>query len=370
MSANSVPRAIPSAPRPAFAWPTPGNVSDHRNASRGETVGPGSSCRSSAAKDVPQTLHSSSSIGFCAPQVGHGHGRVAAATLAAPHPTRVREHGLAAGAGSGSGAGRSDAKHWPHHSRVGGHERPRSSGHRRSSTRASVPSAPARTVEASQPAAASRSQPASRSATRGHVCSRSTRARPVLPEPTRVGRILQQVATRVGHPLHVRAVDEEPRLSVYQRLARAAGVADDDRAPAGGGLDEDVAPPLHLETGQAGPARHREDVADRVVAREVLLGHLAGERHRPVGRPLGERPELRLVRARRRRSTTRPRGRGAGSRASPGSTRPVPCGRRAGSHRRSVDGRRARGAHGGRRSAGPDGTARRRLPGAAPRRER
>ena len=77
-------------------------------------------------------------------------------------------------------------------------------------------------------------------------------------------------------------------------LREAAGVADDHRTTTRGRLDEDVPPALHLESGEAGPARHREDVSDGVVAGQVLFGHLAHERDRARRRVLRERPEGRL----------------------------------------------------------------------------
>ena len=69
-----------------------------------------------------------------------------------------------------------------------------------------------------QPATASRSQPASCSATRRHVCSRSTRARPALPRRSRVGRILEERRDGLRDAVHVGTVDEQPRLSVHQRF--------------------------------------------------------------------------------------------------------------------------------------------------------
>ena len=61
---------------------------------------------------------------------------------------------------------------------------------------------------------------------------------------------------------------------------------DHDRTPAGGGFDEDVPPAFHLEPPHPCAARHREDVADCVVARKVLLGHLTHEGHRTIRRAL------------------------------------------------------------------------------------
>ena len=53
---------------------------------------------------------------------------------------------------------------------------------------------------------------------------------------------------------------------------------------------------------EARAARHREHVAQRVVARKILLGHLAREEHRPGRRIVGERPQASPRTGRRPRS--------------------------------------------------------------------
>src|SRR6185436_14065999 len=61
----------------------------------------------------------------------------------------------------------------------------------------------------------------------------------------------------------------------------ASGVPRHDGPSARGGLEEDVAPALHLQPAETRPARHGEDVAGRVVARQLVVAHLAGEQHAP-----------------------------------------------------------------------------------------
>ena len=187
------------------------------------------------------------------------------------------------GGGSRSARVASDAKHWPHHSASAVARAPqlrhRRAGAGRGLTvhRASGTSGLRRrggtTVRRPRRGASA----ASRSAIRGHVWARSTRARPAAPIRRASSGSSSRVATASATSPTVVPVHEDAGLAVHQRLAGAARVAHDHRPRAGGGLDEHVAPALHLEAAEPGAARHREHVAHRVVAREVLLGHLPGE---------------------------------------------------------------------------------------------
>ncbi len=157
-----------------------------------------------------------------------------------------------------------------------------------------------------------------RAATSARACERSP-ATCALVRPGHAGRphrartigVGEQVGDGVGDPAFIATVDEDARLAVDERFARAARVAHDHGLGTGRRLDEHVAPSLHLEPTQARAAGHREDVAEGVVAGQILLGDLAGEDDRAGGRIGRERLGAWPRRVRRRRSPVSPRARGA-----------------------------------------------------------
>ena len=296
-TANSTPRAIPSVPRPTSWWPRPGNSRERISASRGATAGRSGSARITAANGVPQTAQTSSSIAFSSPQTGHGQNGAR------------RSRGGLAGLPAGRSHGRRSAGSSSEREALSAPGRARR--YQRAAVRASTF---ARRTHARRltravglrndpQAAASRSQPARRSAIRGHVWSRSTRSRPAAPIRAGPRRIAAAARSRRRPPTATSAPSTRTPVSPStQGLARAAGVPDDHRAPARGGLDEDVAPALDLEAGEPGPARHREDVAHGVVAGQVLLGNLAGEVDRALAAPRPPASGADPRRDRRRRS--------------------------------------------------------------------
>ena len=139
-------------------------------------------------------------------------------------------------------------------------------------------------------------------------CGRGAPARG--PPPHRRG------ALGVGQQRRDRVRDRPPRPcrrpGCRSRRPRAppgaAGVPDDDGPPARGRLDEHVAPPFHLHTGQARAARHREHVA-RARSSEGDRPRAPGRERPRSRRSLGrERPEAGPRTVRRPRSPASRRG--------------------------------------------------------------
>ena len=305
-------------------------MSERRNAARGSTRTRAVSCRISDANEAPHVAQKSSSIGFLASQTGHGHmgrsgssgvdgacgGRRPASAAtgsvtvgrrgAAAGPSRI---GLAARARRRAPArrDRSTCRTTPRLRRATAPQvaqrcsalRGRRIGHAGSvpPSLAGPHEAPLSVGGLPEPAR----QPRRRS--RGQACARSTRARPAAPISRARSGSARSPATASATCSTSPPSTRRPVSPSDDRLARAAGIAHDDRTPARRRLDEDVAPALDLQAPQARAARHREHVAHRVVARE-------GPPRRPgrrsttesAGAHRGQRAQLLLVRARRPRS--------------------------------------------------------------------
>ena len=319
---NSTPRATPSAPRPSARCPRPGNSSDDVKAVRGSTEGRASLLSEQGGEGVPQTSQASSSIAFACSQAGQVHvapcvPRRRPRPPRSPRGPRRRRRRAAAGVGRrirGSSSV-SEAKHWPHQS-ASADTRARQLGHRRSSTTLTVRAYPPRmargtnrrrrTCSAHGLAQPARQALGDRAARRdraprgpGPAGAHGPGARPGppgAPPPRRRPRPRRSPSTRT------------PVSPSTSGLARPARVAHHHRPAARRGLDEHVAPPLHLEAREPAPTRHREHVAGRVVAGQILLRHLTREHHR-AGRGVG-RPAPRALPGgvRRRRSAAWPPG--------------------------------------------------------------
>src|SRR5262245_50653969 len=125
VTANSTPRASPSTFRPSARCPSPGKISERTTASRGSTFGRETGLRITCAKGVPHTEHTSSAIGFSAPQTEQGQKGSRAGAVAAGEPPGATvpvspapgtAGGDDVGSGTGSGTERREVKHRQHHS--------------------------------------------------------------------------------------------------------------------------------------------------------------------------------------------------------------------------------------------------------------
>ena len=293
---------------------TPAIGSARRRGSTSRRVTP----RITAANGVPHISQTSRKIGLRAPQTLHGQngsvstGASAVATASSVRPrhdadrrrrAQARSRTSAGHGGRGRRAQIREALAAP--IRVGADQglAVGDTGVRHRSRPAGYPRLPpgerseASAQDAGRPSAASGSHPASRAAISGHVWSTQDALTPGGPH----GRARSGSASRsptASATAATRApVHEEPRLTVHEGFARPARIADHDGLAAGGGLDEDVPPALHLEPAQPRAARHREHVAGGVVPRQVVLGDLPGERDRPGRKIGGHRPQPILVRA-------------------------------------------------------------------------
>ncbi len=238
-------------------------------ASRGPTFGRSSLARIDAANGEPQVRAGVSRPSGCGPpQTWHGQpglrGR-ASRRATAPGSGGSREAG-----GSARGSQRR-VKHWPHHS-ASGHASALQDGQRRSVTghAASVPRDRRRSDEPER-SVDRLAEPRRRAARRSAPTCAPPPPRHARPCPSGRARcgVAEDPSDGIAHLGDVGPVDQEARLAVHERLARAARVPDDDRSSACRRLQEHDAPPLDLEPAEPVAARHREDVADRVVARQL-----------------------------------------------------------------------------------------------------
>ena len=301
-----MPRAMPSGARPALACPTPGNVSDHeegvaRGDGRGRPFLP-QKCTEGGTADAAEVEGE-----VVLRPARRARPRELRRCLVLPLRLVVRSFPWACDHGHGGRSrlrGRGSERGWkhcPHHSasaltsalQFGQRWILHGARYRRCRARLGGAPSPREDDRSRQAALASRSHPARRSATRAQVCSRSTRARPAFPA---VGRTRgPPTASRRRPPPRPPPPRRRAARSLRGRgLPGPAGVADDHRTTHAAASMKTFPQPLHLESGEAGPARHREDVSDGVVPGQVLFGHLAHERDRARRRVLRERPEGRL----------------------------------------------------------------------------
>ena len=131
----------------------------------------------------------------------------------------------------------------------------------------------------------------SREATWSQPHSRSTQARPASPIALACAGSSSS-AEPVRQRLDVAAADHVAGLAVQDRVRRAAGVAGDDRQPGRRRLQVDDAQALDVEAAAAGAARHREHVAGRVVGRQLVPRHGAGEDDVRAPRPCAPRASV------------------------------------------------------------------------------
>ena len=281
----------------------PGNISGaHRTPPPGSPGRARPPCRIRAAKEVPHTVHTSSldRVARCRTP--------GTATWARPRPVPSR------GSRPSTGRGRQGARGFglgcrPWQGRrstgrtnrcVGGDQRAAAAGHRCSAGTAHRRQGSPPWARRNEAGFSLRpgSQPASRSAICGHACARSTRARPASPilraRPGSASSVPTAAATASTSVPSTR-IPVSPSTSASRAPPESPTTTG---TPARGGLDEDVAPPLHLEPAQPGAARHREHVAHRVVPRQVLLRYLPREEHGAGRRVSGEPAQRAVVRPR------------------------------------------------------------------------
>ena len=329
---NSTARARPSAPLPIARCPSPGKISDRVSAcadrpqadARPGGGAPRTTCRRRRRRRARPV--SCRTWGRPDGRAGLRPPRRSAATPAtgegAGGDVRLDTQGreaLAAPVGVGrhegmavrdSGAPRHDA----HDPRVPPVRRPGNDARSRRRPRAATP-----------PGA--RRSPATR--------DRARRApRPAAPIAPRAGGVGEQAGDRVGDPSDVGPSTSMP-VSPSTRASRAPPESPTTTGRPHAAASMNTLPqPSTSRPPEAVAAGHREHVAGRVVAGQVLLGDLAGEHDRP-GRRLGGQPFQRgQVGPAADDQQDRLGYPARGSSASPGSTRPAPCGRRAGSRRR------------------------------------
>ncbi|GJP00002.1 hypothetical protein NJB1907E78_20250, partial [Mycobacterium marinum] len=97
--------------------------------------------------------------------------------------------------------------------------------------------------------------------------------------PGRPVAIGQHLDDRAGDLVHRVAVNHQPGLVVLHRFRRSTRFTRNDRHAAGGRLEKDDAQALNVHTRAPSAARHREHVGHRVMGRQLLARHAAGERH-------------------------------------------------------------------------------------------